>query len=115
MLDDKFKAYKAKVDAEDAAKERKLAPLPPEQQDPLEPNCIGNYDSLPPLKRGKDAWTEDQSWFREDSDDCTKNLLKKYVWTTTYREMNKDGAALPLVVREMPTTCRESPPGDPVS
>ena len=90
-----------------------MAPLPPEEQDNIEPNCIGNYPSLPPAKIKK-PWKEDQRWFREESSDCVKNLLKKYVWTTTYREMNKDGAALPLVVRETPTSCLENPPGDPV-
>jgi hypothetical protein len=113
VLDDRFMEYKTRVDAEDARKERKLSPQKQEDAYEVEANCIGNYDCLPPSKIKK-PWEEDQSWFREESSDCVKNMMKKFMWSTTYREMNKDGAALPLVVRQMPKTCIENPPGDPV-
>jgi len=86
-LDSRKSAYKQMADRKDEAKQPKIV-LP----SPSHPN----YNYL------------------KESDDCRKGIVKKYIWTSTYREMNKDGAALPLAVREIPKTCLERPPGDPM-
>lgn len=112
-LDAKFNEYKAKVDAEDAKNEPKITPPSPEEESRIDPNCLGLYESLPPEKRSH-GWKPNENWWREESPECVKNLVKKYIWTSTYREMNKDGAPLPLTIRETPATCMEKPPGDPV-
>jgi hypothetical protein len=49
-----------------------------------------------------------------ETDDCRKGIVKKYIWTSTYREMNKDGAPLPIAVLDHPGPSIERPPGDPV-
>lgn len=51
----------------------------------------------------------------EEIDDCRKGIVRKYIWTTTYREMNKDGAALPVAIMEKPGSPEEKPPGDPMA
>jgi hypothetical protein len=101
------------VDAADALKEPKIVPQAKDPDDRVDPNCLGLYDNLPEpkLRRG---WKADERWWRDETDDCVKGIVKKYIYTSTYREMNKDGAALPLAVREMPVSCIERPPGDPV-
>jgi hypothetical protein len=91
-LDEKFWAYKNKVDAEDAKKEPKIVPAPEEPPDRVDPNCMGLNDCLPPEKLRK-SWKADERWWREPTSDCVKGLVKKYILTSTYREMNKDGAA----------------------
>jgi len=75
---------------------------------------MGLYDELPPEKLNR-PWKGDEKWWREESDDCRKGMVKKYIWTSTYREMNKDGAALPLPIRDLPDSCIEKPPGDPMA
>jgi len=49
-----------------------------------------------------------------DPDECRQGIMQRFIWTTTYREMNKDGAARPLAVREDPGPSEERPPGDPL-
>lgn len=113
-MDDQFQAYKTKADALDAAKEPKITPKPPKQVERVDPNCMGIFDELPDTKYAHPGFEVDESWWRNESDDCRKNMVKKYMWTTTYREMNKDGAALPVAIKEIPDSSIESPPGDPV-
>lgn len=102
----RFQEYKAKRDAEDALKEPRITPAIPEPEDRVDPNCMCIYDELPP-PRYKTAWKADESWWRNPTDDCRKNMVKKYIWTTTYREANKDGAALPLAKRDIPYSSKE--------
>ncbi|OXA50163.1 hypothetical protein Fcan01_15272 [Folsomia candida] len=59
---------------------------------------------------------EDQKRYAmQETDDCRKGIVRKYIWSTTYREMNKDGAPLPLAVLEKPASSQERPPGDPLA
>lgn len=44
---------------------------------------------------------------KEPRHDIQRDLVTKMVWTSTYREMNKTGAALPIAIRDIPATSRE--------
>ncbi|ODM97524.1 hypothetical protein Ocin01_09153 [Orchesella cincta] len=106
-IDERFKAYKAKRDAEDELKEPKITPAAPEPEDRVDPNCLCLYEDLPDAKIQR-SWKPDERWWRNPTDNCRKGMVKKYIWTSTYREMNKDGAALPLTKHDIPTSSKEA-------
>lgn len=105
-IDKRFQEYKAKRDAEDELKEPKISPAVPEPEERVDPNCLCLYEDMPKPKFKK-AWKPNESWWRNPTDDCRKRMVKKYIWTSTYREMNKDGAARCIAIRDIPETCKE--------